>query len=317
MTTPAYQLRPNKAVDRQLLMEAMELLARMDGDDLRGYTYYGFGGPYLEDFRLLYERHPEIGMVSIEKDWATLGRQEFHRPCSTIELVKQNMSKFIEKYRPDGTRSVFWLDYTGLEYRHFTDFQNVLDAVVDGSMVKVTLLAEPKYFRTRSKPGTNNKEVEFRDGCNDLMPNPSARLPGRPKDFASLLQGMVRIAAERRLSKRTDGRTFVPVSSFWYSDGTWMFTLTGVVCGAGGEDKLREAFADWEFANLEWGPPTRINVPALSTKERLCLQSLLPTETPETTLLERLGYPVDGGRGALRQYADFHRYAPYFLKGIP
>lgn len=50
MTVPAYHLRPNKAVDRNLLMDAIGMLAGMDSDGPRGYTYHGFGGPYLEDF---------------------------------------------------------------------------------------------------------------------------------------------------------------------------------------------------------------------------------------------------------------------------
>ena len=65
MKQPPYHLRPNKAVDRLALVEAIKRLGRMG--DLSEYTYYGLGGPYLEDFRLLYELCPEIKMVSIEE----------------------------------------------------------------------------------------------------------------------------------------------------------------------------------------------------------------------------------------------------------
>ena len=146
MTAPAYHLRPNKAADRHLLMEAIGRLVGMDGDGLSGYTYHGFGGPYLEDFRLLYERYHEIRMVSIEEDVETFKRQEFHRPCSSLELKNQSLSDFIAMYDPGASKGIFWLDYNKLEYSHFTDFQSVLKTVADGSMVKITLRAEPKEF---------------------------------------------------------------------------------------------------------------------------------------------------------------------------
>ena len=66
MTISAYSMRPNKAADRFALMEAIRRLGGLSNNGLREYTYYGLGGSYLEDFRLLYELYPEIGMVSIE-----------------------------------------------------------------------------------------------------------------------------------------------------------------------------------------------------------------------------------------------------------
>lgn len=314
---PAYHLRPNKAVDRFALMDAIKRLAKMGNNDMRRYTYYGLGGPYLEDFRLLYDMYPEIRMVSIEEDEETVKRQEFHLPCSRLRLEKSSMSTFITNYNPDGEKSVFWLDYTELEKDCFADFQSLLGAVANGSMIKITLRAEISDFREKS--GVLNKDgSEFRNTFHDVMPGNVTAPPGHSGEFAALLQNMVQIAAQQALPAAAECGKFVPVSSFYYTDGTGMFTLTGIVCGNGEEDKLREAFADWEFANLDWGPPMQINMPALSTKERLRLQPLLPTETPEKTLLEELGYSLgQNTKNALKQYADFHRHAPYFLKGIP
>ena len=321
MTAPAYHLRPNKAADRHLLMEAVGRLARLGDNGLRGYTYYGFGGPYLEDFRLMYERHPEIRMVSIEEDEETFKRQKFHLPCSSLELKNQSLSDFIAGYGPDAGRGIFWLDYTGLEYGHFTDFQRVIATVEDGSMVKVTLRAEPSAFFTPDWSGASKRWKEFEKACGDLMPGQTTRPPRRRKDLALLLQEMVKIAAQITLPAAAGKGKFAPVSSFYYSDGTPMFTITGVVCGERMERRLNEAFGDWEFANLSWGAPTHINVPILSTKERLHLQPLLPKAKSGKDLRNSLGYSIDGSPDraddALMQYAKFHRHAPYFLKGVP
>ena len=317
MTVPAYHLRPNKAADRLALMEAIRRLARLGGEGLHGYTYHGFGGPHLEDFRLLYDLYPELGMVSIEEDGETVKRQKFHRPCSYLRMENKNMSSFITDYDPGDAKSIFWLDYTNLKPYCFTDFRRLLEAVADYSMVKITLRSMPDdFYEPNGQP--NLRGDAFREDFRGFMPDTLATLPNRPSRFAALLQSMVQIAAQKALPAAAECSKFVPVSSFYYADMTWMFTMTGIVCGEGGGDDIKGAFADWEFANLEWGPPTKISVPVLSTKERLRLQPLLPAETPEETLRDELGYSI-GRRttDALKQYAAFHRYAPYFLRGMP
>ena len=118
MRHSAYQLRPNKAVDRLFLIEAIRRLDRLAR--LREYTYYGLGGPYLEDFRLLYELYPEIKMVSIEEDADTVKRQEFHLPCAveTLTLEKAKFKSYLAHYEPNDKKSIFWLDYTEIGRAH-------------------------------------------------------------------------------------------------------------------------------------------------------------------------------------------------------
>ena len=115
---------------------------------------------------------------------------------------------------------------------------------------------------------------------------------------------------------------FQPISSFYYSDGTPMFTLTGVLCHDEDRPGFRELYADWRFRNLDWGHPKKIDIPILSTKERLHLQEYLPcSDDPGNTLVKALGYQVDDSKRKsaekMAQYEDFHRYYPYFVKAVP
>lgn len=323
MKHPAYHLRPNKTADRFAFIEAIKRLERLSGGRLRDYTYYGLGGPYLEDFRLLYEACPEIRMVSIENDEETYKRQEFHRPCKTLQLIEGDLTSYIARYSPNDNKSVFWLDYTGLEYSNFDDFKALLAKVVEDSMVKVTLRSEPRDYSIprRGKSRRQNAE-EFRNRFERIMPNPSANPPSEPEKYAHLLQKMLRVAAEQALPASGTNLLFVPVSSFYYTDGTGMLTLTGVVCNRSTESEVEGAFADWEFANLTWDKPKLINIPTLSTKERLHLQHLLPSSAATGRELRKtLGYQIDDGicetEAALTQYAAFHRYSPYVLRGVP
>ena len=189
MTSPAYHLRPNKAVDRLSFIEAIRFLGQLG--NLSEYTYYCLGGPYLEDCRLLYEFYPEIKMVSVEKDAEVYKRQAFHLPCGTIQLKPTELKSFIAQYEPKDQKSIFWLDYTALEYGHFQDFMALIGKVAAKSMIKITLRAAPRDYR--------KKEEEFRQRFEALMPNPSATPPVRSDDFAFLVQQMVRIAAQKAL----------------------------------------------------------------------------------------------------------------------
>ena len=321
MTVPAYHLRANKAVDRFALIEAIRRLSRLDGRGLEGYTYHGLGGPYLEDFRLLYDFYPKIGMVSIESDEETLKRQEFHLPCSTMKLVRGTVTDYLDSYNPGDAKSIFWLDYTELERECFDNFQDLLDTVAPDSMIKITLPADPDDLLTPAKRRSQKRIDEFRHVFGDLMLDPSKDPPRDPEHFAGLLKEMIQIATEEVLHAPTESRRFILVSSFYYSDGRPMFTLTGVVCRGDRVAKLREAFADWEHVSLTWEePPKQINMPILSTKERLHLQKALPLKTPVKALRDILGYVVDPDprmKNALEQYAIFHRYEPYFLRGVP
>jgi hypothetical protein len=101
-----------------------------------------------------------------------------------------------------------------------------------------------------------------------------------------------------------------------------MLTVTGIVCRRTDRAKIREHFSDWPFANLHWAAPTHIAVPVLTTKERLHLQDFLPADRDPGRILHRaLGYRVADepaeSHEMFKQYAHFHRYSPYYMRGIP
>jgi hypothetical protein len=329
MSPPPYHLRVNKAADRFALIEAIRRLPGLGGE-LKEYTYYGLGGPYLEDMRLLYEFYPEITEVSIEIDKEIRKRQEFHRPCAsnTLQLEVGDIGAYVRLYEPNDKKSIFWLDYTGLDFSCFGDFMALLPKLAPGSMVKVTLRADPRDYwvisRKDEKPVKSKKrETEkFRVKFDTLMPQSVTNLPWKVADFAHLVQQMLQISVQQALSAQSTNTDFHPISSFFYSDGTWMFTATGIVWTRDEGKIIKEAYKDWEFANLTWDNPRLIDIPDLSTRERLQLQHCLPCDkSPGEALYAELGYLIDEdvpkSEAALEQYAAFHRYFPYFLRGTP
>lgn len=321
MSGPPYHLRANKAADRFALIEAIRRLHKL-GVELEEYTYYGLGGAYLEDMRLLYEYCPEIAMISIEEKLEIFKRQNFHLPCGTLRLENCSVKSHIAQYEPNDKKSIFWLDYTELHYECFDDFITLLTKLVIGSMIKITLRADPRDYWYKSRRIQKEKAEKFRTEFDTLLPRQFVDLPRQYEDFAYLVQQMLEIASQQALPARANPLTFFPISSFYYSDGTWMFTLIGVIWPRNDKVVVEGAFGDWEFANLTWARPKLIDIPDLSTKERLHLQQYLPCSSPRgVTLRAKLEYLIDEDipktESALEQYAAFHRYFPYFLRGIP
>lgn len=320
MKHPPYHLRTNKAVDRFMLVEAIRCLGLPS--EIAQYTYYGLGGPYLEEFRLLHESFPEMtNMISIEQDAQTYKRQRFHNPCKRIQLRHSDVRSFLAEYDSRNRKSIFWLDFPGLEYAHFADFMSLLGKVTADSIVKITLRAEPSDYVGRNKKDQQEKDEEFRAKFGAILPSSDVAPPPQLERFAHLLQDMVQVAAQQALPAET-GYVFQPISSFCYKDGDGIFTLTGIVCQRRRLKQTRKLFSPWRFANLNWARPKRIDVPFLSTKERLHLQKHLPCERDAgRRLLRVLRYRIDDDRRRavtrLKQYADFYRYYPHFVRAIP
>ena len=225
---PPYHLRVNKAVDRFVMIEGILRLEQLDR--LSEYTYYGMGGPYMEDFRILYEACKDIQMVSTEEKEDIFKRQHFHLPCSTVQLKNVDISEFIDEYESYGQKSIFWLDNTDLKYDRFGYFKLLLTKVAEGSVVKVTLRARAADYSDRPD--------EFGKEFGKLLRVPQAAPPSNGVEYAELLQDMLKVASQQALEAQPE-TMFQPTNSFFYSDGTGMLTLTGVVCSRGDEQRFQ------------------------------------------------------------------------------
>ena len=319
MKHPAYHLRPNKAIDRFMLIETIRRLENIA--DLSKYTYYSLGGPYLEDFRLLYENCPKIAMTSVEADHETYMRQKQHRPCRHLKLVEAPFKSFLAQYESRNRLSIFWLDYVELSYSAMDDFMQLLTKVASGSVIKITLRAEPPDYSDPNREREEEKRARFRSEFEALLPRADSEPARDFEDFAYLVQEMVQVASQKALPS-LGGLVFQPLSSFCYADGVGIFTLTGIVCSRDDRKRFRSSFCSWEYKNLTWRRPMRIDVPVLSTKERLYLQRHLPcAKYAGRRLCAALGYLVDETRQKslrkMTQYALFHRYSPYFIRAVP
>jgi hypothetical protein len=159
---------------------------------------------------------------------------------------------------------------------------------------------------------------DFYEQFERMLPRPPKVSDFRMNRFPELVQGMVQIAAEQMLPASKSLR-FQPICSCFYRDSVTMLTVTGVVCDDRLSTQIKESFGDWPLGNLDWTAPKAVEVPALSIRERLHLEKLLPlAEDGEDGFAKALGYLIDGSKEkskqALLQYSKLHSYFPQFAK---
>lgn len=326
MKHPPYHLRTNKAVDRLLLVQLLRALKFRKGE----FSYYSLGGPFLEDLRVLDHYFPEASLCSLEANKQTYNRQQFNRFNSKLRVENSTLMNFINYSYQPGKKDVFWLDYTDFKYSRFEEFQVILKKVPDGSVVRLTLRAEPEFDLAMLEQrlpvdAVNHLRVEaersFNDEFSSVLPHPVAGPFAKYEEFATMVQLMVRRAASIALDVSGSTRDFLHVNSSRYDDQTQMLSVTGIVHSRSKTSSLRKLLATTRFSNFDWSPPDQINIPALSPKERHKLEHMLPVSAGADVgelLFNELGYHIDNGVNAtkrqLSQYAEYHREYPGFVK---
>jgi len=335
---PPYHLKTNKAIDRFLLLELLKNIS-----DYSQYEYIGFGGPYLEDFKLFQHYYPEISLTSIEKDKDIYKRQRFHKISSKIKLIRRDVDCFFEKIYSARKRAIVWLDYTDLSEENFTNFQNVLQKVPLGSIVKFTTKAElpDKTFydfgdelldsvRQSSRENqwpegilsqvellvkdslvTRRAEVKIRKALNGLVDSELDFASMDKEGFCKLLVSAINTAAQKALCGYSH-KHFQILHTCYYTDMTLMLSATGICFDPEQRDEWLAPFQNYKFLFDETkNDIQKIDVPILSIKERLLLEEYLPCKYKKSEDIGRflasiLSYPL--GKSKTRNQTQLALY---------
>lgn len=154
-----------------------------------------------------------------------------------------------------------------------------------------------------------------------IPPEWTGKDPVGLQDYAVFIQQTIRLAASEVLDKTRD-REFLHLDSARYDDGTWMLSVTGLICGRGAiQSEIARLKIAGQPTDLNWvRPPALINVPHLSMQERIRLDEKLPIRGKVAVgmLQRRLGYWVSdsakNSEEALRQYASYYQEYPTFIR---
>ncbi len=320
-----YRLRPNKAVDRELFLSLLSRLAPTLS--LQRYHYVGLGGPFLEDFRLVHARLGINHMTCVETQIAVHKRQTFNRPIAALECVHSSLEDYLDG-REFETPTIVWFDYT--EPKRVTTqiqrFSRTIGTVPLGSVLRVTLNANPESL---GKPDPSEVSVEvdgdvsgdraqkpttqewrlarFKERLGPLLPSGMSSAGMTHKNYGPSLLRVLKLAVDREVLNLRDRRVIWALATH-YRDGQAMVTATVVVCAADDTD-VEELVKTWEFYSTT-DMPHRLDLPALSTLERLTLES-------NDHAREKLGFELplsDMGEDPFDTFKRYYRIYPHFSR---
>lgn len=320
-----YRLRPNKAVDRELFLSLLLRLAPVLS--LERYHYVGLGGPFLEDFRLVHARLGIGRMTCVESEETVHKRQAFNRPIASIECVHSTLEDYLDSHEFD-TPAIVWFDYTDPQTvtTQIQRFSRTIGTVPIGSVLRVTLNANPESL---GKPERSEISVEvageasgdraqkptihewrlarLRERLGPLFPSGMSADAMTHRSYGPSLLRVLQLAVERELLNYRDRRIVWALATH-YKDGQAMITATLVVCDAN-DTATEQLVKGWEFYSTT-DAPHRLDLPALSTLERLTLES-------KDDAREELGFelpPSDMGEDPFEVFKKFYRIYPHFSR---
>lgn len=318
-----YHLRPNKAIDRYAFLELLSKIDRYSG--VFNYKYIGFGGHSLEDFKYIHSRFGISNMLSIEECLFVYNRQKFNQPHNCIDCLQQSSSQFIDEFQRE-KETIIWLDYVRPSElrKQIEEFQATISKLDILDIIKITVNSHAascvQSQQSMSPLDLKNARInKLKTVLGDIFPLADVTVDMMTeKRFSEALCLVLKYAANLAMLGKTD-IYFQPLTAFSYADGQQMLTVTGIIL----ELNEKQGFLDktniekWELSNIDWKPPRRINVPDLTIKERLHIDSRLPNSEAKT-IQDELGFFFDLKESVslemLETYVLFYRQSPYFSR---
>lgn len=299
-----YSLRPNKNVERKLIVNSLHRVGRHF--PLRDYRYVGFGSMWFSDFSL-FHRHLGISdMVTIEKVISRKRRVEFNKPYSCIHVRMGDASAVLGDL-VETKRSLVWLDYDGgLASATTGDVEIAVGAMTSGSMIMLSVNAMSDQLKVKDDDGdpvspiTHLIELTGRAG----LAAEAHRLTRNefPTLVSEILHERIQSAALAR-----PGFAYVPIWNFLYADGADMITVGGMVVNEGDAVLLAKCELD-QLPFLTATNPFEIRLPMLTDKEKRELDRLLPRDAP----INASDLPFELRENELEAYRKFYLEYPLY-----
>jgi len=324
----SYPLRPGKFIDRGLFVELLQRVDRWT--PMRDAVYVGFGGPCMEDHRVI---HASLGlkkMISIENDPHVFGQQKFNRPLREIVCVLEDAKNFLDEFEAQlrrakirsSDRRILWFDYESPKelIHQLQALQTLIQLANDGDVIRITVNAHAASLGNshegESEAKLKHRRLEsIRTRFGDFLPEGADEESTTHTSYPRLVLEALKLAALR--STTNSGRTFLPLLMVQYADGQTMITLAGIV--------LRDAdvveFVDrtgvrkWPYYAGEWDNVERVFLaPHLTLRERLHLDQAIMAGGKR--LPARLGYlsklQKTEDKDILKLYRRYQRFFPRF-----
>ncbi|WP_340278675.1 O-methyltransferase [Pantoea agglomerans] len=324
----AYHLRHNKAVERNLFIDLLNKVNNCR--NISDYTYVGFGGPFLEDFKIVHSALKINKMISLELIENTHKRQKFNMPVACVDIGDQPKSSndFVATHSfSKRKRHIVWLDYTlpSELNEQLNEVQSLCSKLNPFDIIKVTVNAHSETLGKDSSMQVSEDPRGFRatrlaEVIGNFAPYPIQPKHVGSKFYPTTLLHTLKKAMNMGISNRPEV-IVQPLSAFYYADGQGMLTATAIIL-KNNDATINRFFKKsrlftWPFLDKQWIKPRNINVPTMSLKERLLIESQLPNATPEE-IIEAMGFFLSDDesqtRAQLTTFIEYQRAIPWFSK---
>jgi hypothetical protein len=252
-------------------------------------------------------------MTCIETEEQVHKRQLFNRPVASIECVHKSLEDYLDETDFE-TPVVIWFDYTDPKgiTTQIERFARTIGTVPIGSVLRVTLNANPGAL---GRPDGNLSEAElmewrlkaFQRRLGSLFPSGLTSDGMKQKSFGNSLLYALKLAVGKEVLSFQD-RQVVWALATHYADGQPMVTAALVVCER--DDKsVDELVKGWEFYATA-DAPHRLALPALSTLERLTMES-------DADAKDKMGFELpesDMDENPFDVFKKFYRIYPHFSR---
>lgn len=322
-TSIPYHLRQNKAVDRALFVGLLKKVGIYD--NISSYRYIGFGGPFLEDFKIIHHELKIKDMISLENNENVIKRQKFNKPLSCITILDKakDSTEFIQEHAFD-QKTILWLDYVAFNTlpQQIQDIRASLNKMGNGDILKVTLNANSSNLGPVENKGDDLNQFRLEKFRNmvtqEFFPAGLTKDDVTNKNFPKTLLKTIKVLVNSVMQHRVKEKIHL-LTSFVYEDGQKMLTITMIILDESSQEKF---FSDsrikfWQFFNEDWNIVQDISMPAISIRERLAIEALLPDadcELINQTLGFYIGADVNEARSTMDSFIRHYREFPWFGK---
>jgi len=256
-----YYLRPNKQVERKIMIE---IIQKLNSEiSIMDYCYVGMGSIYYYDFILMHKFLGLKNLTSIDNK-TTPKRFEFNKPYDFINFENTTTSDYLSKHQWDKNKNLIWLDYD--ERFILIDYLDTdLSFVCKNSNNLDILFISINSTAPRLKDRKQFIEINHRY----ISPKFNDFKFTDPRVFHFLVQDIV-------MNKMKDFNLYnenkcIKLCSFTYKDSAPMYTL-GIIFSKDISLKSRiESYHSFIDTNEE--RITQINIPNITYKEKFYLDS--------------------------------------------
>src|SRR6266581_5074122 len=238
-----YHLRQNKFIERELFID---LLGQVDRrNPISEYLYVGFGGAYLEDFKILHSAFGNKSMLSLEQLPWIHERQQFNLPYGCVTCTNKTSGDFIDEFADilnefKTPPLLVWLDYADTDWRsQLNEYVALSSKLRKGDILKITLNVNPATLGGRDLAENDDEDAlaenlrqkrleTVTEKLGEFLPNEATQSDLQTKRFPALMLKALRAAAFRGLSGSI-GMDLHPISAVTYSDTHKMLTVTAIM----------------------------------------------------------------------------------------